>query len=75
MAEIRSHYQEFANLPAYTGPGLPTPARNTISALTAIPEEKYIRALDENVRASKKGTVDGCRTLSDVARSTVRLHI
>lgn len=76
MASARAHVQEFANLPAYTGPGLPTKARNTISELTDLAAEEYIRTLDVNVKACKKSSAGECRhTSSDLRRPPLRLHV
>ena len=48
-----SHVPQFANLPEYAGPGLPTRARNVVKALTELPE-RFIEYVDENVYASKE---------------------
>jgi hypothetical protein len=49
----RSHVPQFANLPEYAGPDLPTRARNVVKALTELPE-RFIEFVDENVAASKE---------------------
>ena len=51
MAAIRAQYQEFADLPAYTGSSLPTEARDIVTRLTELPSEDYIQSLDTNVEA------------------------
>jgi hypothetical protein len=48
----RNHVPQFANLPAYAGPGIPTRARNVVKALTELPE-RFIEYVDDNVAASK----------------------
>jgi hypothetical protein len=53
MAKARAHVPQFANLPTYTGPGVPTAARNTVAALTDLPPESYIQYVDPNVAASE----------------------
>ena len=53
MALSRAHVPQFKDLPEYTGPGLPTPARDAVTALSTVPAEKYIRYLDPNVKACK----------------------
>jgi hypothetical protein len=49
----RSHVPQFANLPEYAGPDVPTRARNVVKALTELPE-RFIEYVDENVAASKE---------------------
>jgi hypothetical protein len=48
----RNHVPQFANLPAYAGPGIPTRARNVVKSLTELPE-RFIEYVDDNVAASK----------------------
>ena len=52
-----SHVPQFANLPEYAGPGLPTRARNVVKSLTELPE-RFIEYVDENVAASKEDPRD-----------------
>ncbi|KAK5125706.1 hypothetical protein LTR85_011980 [Meristemomyces frigidus] len=53
MDSHRANVQEFADLPAYTGPGIATQARKIIADLTALSAGEYIRTLDANVKACK----------------------
>jgi hypothetical protein len=53
MAQSRAHVPQFKDLPVYTGPGLPTRARDAVTGLTNLPPEKYIRDIDPNVEASE----------------------
>lgn len=48
----RNHVPQFANLPAYAGPGIPTRAHNIVKALTELPE-RFVEYVDDNVAASK----------------------
>ena len=58
----RSHVPQFANLPEYAGPDVPTRARNVVKALTELPE-RFIEYVDENVAAGK-GDPQGLRVAS-----------
>jgi hypothetical protein len=51
MDGARRHVPQFANLPEYTGPGIPTKARNIVKALTEVPDYA-IEYIDDNVSAS-----------------------
>ena len=61
MAEALTYYPQFANLPEYAGPDLPTNARSIVTGLTRsivagltnLPPEKYIQYVGSNVAASK----------------------
>lgn len=50
MDGARKHVPQFANLPPYTGPGLPTRARNIVKALTEVPDYA-VETIDDNVKA------------------------
>src|SRR5271156_6446297 len=66
-----SHVPQFANLPEYAGPGLPTRARNVVKALTELPE-RFIEYVDENVAASKEDPRCLRVVSTDETRTTTR---
>ena len=49
--EARKKVPQFANLPAYAGPGIPTKARDVVKELTEI-SGQYTEYVDDNVAAS-----------------------
>jgi hypothetical protein len=53
MAQSREYIPQFANLPEYAGPGLPTGARNIVAGLRDLPGEKYIQYVDPQVALRK----------------------